>query len=213
MDPLFERRNLNRHVRIPASQMQKNVRPALLAQLKTMYEGVCIPEGFLQPNTMVILEHSLGRTDLVHSGVEYHVLFQADLCMPHAGQVWRGIVELRSKIGVHIRTGPAEVLLPRDLHLGDATFEELKVGQTVEFEVLGAKFQQGDTSIAVLAKLKTAIAPELLAPKSADAEEPILAAPVGSAPAGEQKTVTVVAAAPPPGAVRKRKLNPVVAAQ
>jgi hypothetical protein len=36
MDPLFERRNLNRHVRIPAAQMQKNVRPALLAQLKTM---------------------------------------------------------------------------------------------------------------------------------------------------------------------------------
>jgi len=207
MDPLFERRNLNRVVRIPSAQLQRNVRPALLAQLKTMYEGVCIPEGYCQPDSLVILEHSLGRTDLVHSGVEYHVLFQADICMPHAGQVWQGAVQLRSKIGVHVEVGPAQVLLPRDLHLGDATFEDLKAGQQVEFEVLGSKFQQGDNSIAVLGKLKSAIQPEKPQVR-AETEEPLMAAPVDSAPVGEQKTVTVVAAAPS-AAPRKRKLNPV----
>lgn len=207
MDPLFERRNLTRLVRVPASQLQRNVRPSLLAQLRTQYEGVCIPEGYCNPNSITILEHSLGRTDIVHSGVEYHVLFQADLCMPHPGQIWRGRIDLRSKIGVHLTTGPAQVLLPRDLHLGDPTFDALKNGQEVEFEVLGSKFQQGDTSIAVLAKLKSAIDDAPPPTARASAEEPMLAAAVGEAPAGEQRTVTVVPGAAP---TRKRRLNPKV---
>ena len=206
MDPLFERRNLTRLVRITASQLQRNVRPSLLAQLRTQYEGVCIPEGYCNPNSITILEHSLGRTDLVHSGVEYHVLFQSDLCMPHAGQIWRGRVDLRSKIGVHITTGPAQVLLPRDLHLGDASFDDLKAGQEVEFEVLGARYQQGDTSIAVLAKLKSRIEDAKVERAESAVEEPMLAAPVGGSSGSEQKTVTVVPQAPLP--TRKRRLNP-----
>lgn len=205
MDPLFERRNLNRLVRIPASQLQKNVRPALLAQLRSKYEGVCIPEGFCQPETITILEQSLGRTDLVHSGVEYHVLFQADMCMPHQGQVWKGDVKMRSKIGIHLEIGPVQVLLPRDLHMGDPVFEELKDRQQVEFEVIGSRFQQGDSTIAVLGKLKSVVAQAPLKEVRA-VEEPMLAASTTTAP-GSQKVVTVAptTVAPP----RKRKLNPI----
>ena len=205
MDPLFERRNLNRLVRIPASQLQKNVRPALLAQLRSKYEGVCIPEGFCQPETITILEQSLGRTDLVHSGVEYHVLFQADMCMPHQGQVWKGDVKMRSKIGIHLEIGPVQVLLPRDLHMGDPVFEELKDRQQVEFEVIGSRFQQGDSTIAVLGKLKSVVAQAPLKEVRA-VEEPMLAASTVTAP-GSQKVVTVAptTVAPP----RKRKLNPI----
>jgi len=206
MDPLFERRNLNRLVRIPASQLQKNVRPALLAQLRTKYEGVCIPEGFCQPETITIIEQSLGRTDLVHSGVEYHVLFQADMCMPHQGQVWKGDVKMRSKIGVHIEIGPVQVLLPRDLHMGDSTFEELKDRQIVEFEVVGSRFQQGDSTIAVLGKLKSVVENAPFKAERAEPEEPMLAAPTGQIQ-GSQKVVTVAPAAPT-AAPRKRKLNP-----
>lgn len=207
MDPLFERRNLTRLVRIPSSQLQKNVRPALLAQLRSKYEGVCIPEGFCQPETMTILEHSLGRSDIVSSGVEYQVLFQADLCMPHPGQVWKGQVSLRSKIGVHIDLGPVKVLLPRDLHMGDTTFEDLEANQEVQFEVLGSRYQQGDTSIAVLGKLLSATTPEGAQKIRSEAEEPMMAAPVSRGTQGTQKVVTIVPTEPAPG-LKKRKLKP-----
>ena len=208
MDPLFERRNLARLVRIPSSQLQKNVRPALLAQLRSKYEGVCIPEGFCQPGTITILEHSLGRSDIVSSGVEYQVLFQADLCMPHPGQVWKGQVSLRSKIGVHIDLGPVKVLLPRDLHMGDSTFEDLEAKQEVEFEVLGSRYQQGDTSIAVLGKLLSRTTPEGAQKIRSEAEEPMMAAPVTPSTQGTQEVVTILPTEPAPG-VKKRKLKPV----
>ena len=206
MDPLFERRNLTRLVRIPSSQLQKNVRPALLAQLRSKLEGVCSPEGFCQPGSLTILEHSLGRSDLISSGVEYQVLFQADLCMPHPGQVWKGPVKLRSRIGVHIDLGPIKVLLPRDLHMGDPTFEELAPNQEVQFEVLGSRYQQGDTTIPVLGKLLSATSPEGPGAVRADAEEPMMAAPVRSAAQGTQKVVMIAPTEPAP-TMRKRKLK------
>ena len=171
---------------------------------------MCIPEGYCNPNSITILDHSLGRTDLTHSGVEYQVLFQSDLCMPHSGQIWRGRIDLRSKIGVHLTTGPAQVLLPRDLHLGDANFEELKQGQEVEFEVLGARYQQGDTSIAVLAKLKNVIEDAKVKVEKATVEEPMLAAPVPGGGSSEQRQVVVVPQEP---VMRKRRLNPKVASE
>ena len=129
--------------------------------------------------------------------------------MPHAGQIWRGRVDLRSKIGVHITTGPAQILLPRDLHLGDASFEDLKQGQEVEFEVLGARYQQGDTSIAVLAKLKNVIEDAKVKVEKA-VEEPMLAAPIPGSDTGSEQRQVVVLAQP---TTRKRRLNPKVEAE
>lgn len=129
--------------------------------------------------------------------------------MPHAGQIWRGRIDLRSKIGVHLTTGPAQILLPRDLHLGDPAFEDLKQGQEVEFEVLGARYQQGDTSIAVLAKLKNVIEDAKFKAERAAAEEPMLAAPIPGSDTGSEQRQVVVATPEP----RKRRLNPKVAAE
>jgi hypothetical protein len=142
------------------------------------------------------------------SGVEYHVLFQADICMPHNGQTWKGVVKLRSKIGVHIETGPIEVLLPRDLHLGDQAFDDLMQDMTVEFEVIGHRFQQGDKTIAVLGKLKSVVAqPKTERTPTEPSDEPLLAAPVSTNVESQQKVVTIVPT-PPVMQVRKRKLNP-----
>ena len=105
---------------------------------------------------------------------------------------------------MHIEIGPVQVLLPRDLHMGDPVFEELKDRQQVEFEVVGSRFQQGDSTIAVLGKLKTVVQNAPLKER-AEVEEPMLAAPTSQVQ-GSQKVVTVAPTAPT--VPRKRKLNP-----
>jgi hypothetical protein len=90
--------------------------------------------------------------------------------------------------------------------MGDSTFEELKDRQIVEFEVVGSRFQQGDSTIAVLGKLKSVVENAPFKAERAEPEEPMLAAPTGQIQ-GSQKVVTVAPAAPT-AAPRKRKLNP-----
>lgn len=214
-DPLFERRELVRTVHIDAKFLQRNIQASLLAQLRHKYEGLCVAEGYLQRRSITIVDHSLGRTNLIKGGLDYAVRFQADVCFPHPGQVYRLPVTLKSKIGIHAEQTPIKALLPRDLHLGNVDFDTLKEKEEVELEVVGARFQQGDDSIVVLGKLRTIIRPDLSAPagETEPAMEPLLAAPVPGSDTGDglkKVTVDVAASKAPDQAPRKRRvrLNP-----
>jgi hypothetical protein len=179
------------------------------------YEGVCVAEGFIQRRSITIVEHSLGRTNFIKGGLDYTVNFQCDVCMPHPGQVFRMPVTLKSKIGVHAEMTPIKALLPRDLHIGITDFDTVGEKEEIEFEVVGARFQQGDESIVVLGKLKRTIQaadPSETGPMAADDEMPVIAAPLPGSDADVIKKVTVDTAATkaPDQAPRKRRvrLNP-----
>lgn len=182
MDPLFERRELSKKVHIHSKFLQKNMQASILAQIKMNFEGRCSPEGFIQSNSVVIVDYSLGRTNYIKGGVDYDVKFQADVCMPHAGQKFKAPVTVRSKIGIHAETPPIKVLIPRDLHIGNEEFEGVKVGEEIEFEVIGSQFKQQDKDIVVVARLLSKVAPAVEQPLlSTKVEEstPALAPVVG----------------------------------
>jgi len=129
MDPIFERRELMRNVHLESRNLKRNIYASLLAQLRMKYEGVCVPEGFILPSSITIVEHSLGRSNLIKGGLDYAVRFQAEVCLPHQGQVFKSPINLKSKIGLHAETSPMKILLPRDLHIGMEDFDDIKEGQ------------------------------------------------------------------------------------
>lgn len=214
MDPLFERREMVRNIHVEARFLQRNIAASLLAQLRMKFEGICVAEGYIQRRSISIVEHSLGRTNLIKGGLDYTVKFQADICMPHPGQVFRAPVTLKSKIGIHAEVTPIKVLLPRDIHIGNAEFDEVAEKQEIEFEVIGSRFQQGDESIVVLGKLRETIKPAaesgFSAGDSYSSTEPIIAAPIdGTKGTSEEKRmVTVnVEAAKVAEPVRRKRLR------
>jgi DNA-directed RNA polymerase subunit E'/Rpb7 len=165
MDPLFERREMTKKVHIYSKFLQKNMQASILAQLKMNYEGRCSAEGYIERNSITIVNYSLGRTNYIKGGVDYDVQFQADVCMPHQGQRFKAPVTVISKIGIHAETPPIKVLIPRDLHIGNAEFEQVKTGEDIEFEVIGCKFKQQDKDIIVVAKLLSKVAAPVEAPQ------------------------------------------------
>ena len=100
---LYERRELTRNVHVDARFLQRNILASLVAQLRHKYEGICLPEGYVQPRSITVVEHSFGRTNILKGGLDYSVRFQADLCLPHAGQVFKAPVVLKSKIGLNTK--------------------------------------------------------------------------------------------------------------
>ncbi len=206
MDPLFERRELSKKVHIHSKFLQKNMQASILAQLKMNYEGRCSPEGFIQPNSVVIVDYSLGRTNYIKGGVDYDVKFQADVCMPHTGQKFKAPVTVRSKVGIHAETPPIKVLVPRDLHIGNEEFEGVKVGEEIEFEVIGSQFKQQDKEIVVVARLLSKVAPAvaepLLATKVEEGSAPLQQGPIGDSEVKQIVTTPQEAEKP-----KKRKLR------
>jgi DNA-directed RNA polymerase subunit E'/Rpb7 len=150
---MFERREMTRVMSIPSKHLQRNIQSSLLSQIKSQVEGRCGIEGYVQPQSSTIIEYSLGRINILQSGVKYRVRFQSDICYPSKGQVLTVPITFRSKIGVHAESTPLRVLLPRDLHIGSEEYDKIQEKDEVEFEVLGSEFKQGDESIFVLGKL------------------------------------------------------------
>ena len=195
MDPLFERRELTRNVHINSKFLKKNIQSSLLQQLKTNFEGRCSGEGYIQPNSITILNYSIGRSNYVKGGVDYMVTFQGDICLPHSGQKFRATVSMKSKIGIHAETPPIKVLIPRELHIGNSEFEEVKDQQEIEFEVIGSLFKQQDKYIVIVGRLQSAIkaAPlmPLISPDTVEEIKPVIQSE------GDEKSVVVVQTEPP----------------
>jgi hypothetical protein len=211
MDSLYERRELSRSVHIDARFLQRNIHASLVAQLRHKYEGICLPEGYVQPRSITITEHSFGRTNILKGGLDYSVRFQADLCLPHTGQVFRAPVTLKSKIGLHAETAPIKILLPRDLHIDSPEFNDVEVGHTIEFDVVGTRFQQGDETIVVLGKLRNVIRPAVQKEEAEPEAQQVIAAPVGTGDS-EKRTVSVaVEKTKAPGDARRRRMVRTVA--
>jgi DNA-directed RNA polymerase subunit E'/Rpb7 len=205
MDPLFERRELSKKVHINSKSLQRNIQSSILAQLRMNVEGKCSPEGFIQPNSVTIVDYSLGRTNYIKGGVDYDVRFQADICMPHSGQRFKASVVVRSKVGIHAETPPLKVLVPRDLHIGNEEFESVKVDEEIEFEVIGSQFKQQDKEIVIVARLLSKVAPPVA--------EPLLSTTVSEAPpvlptvTGESEVKQIMTTNVEPEKPKKRKLR------
>lgn len=210
MDPLFERRELVRKVHIHSKFIQRNMQNALLAQLKTKYEGRCSSEGYIQPDSITVLHYSLGRSNYVKGGVDYEVTFQGDVCFPHQGQVFKATANLRSKIGIHAELAPLKILIPRDLHIGNTEFDTVELEQDVEFEVASATFKQQDKDIIIVGRLRTALKAAPLQPLLSAVVEVNVPEVKSIGSTSEEKTV-IVAPTVPEAAKKRRLKKPSVA--
>ena len=204
MDPLFERRELEKKVHIDSKFLQKNMQASILAQLKMNYEGICSAEGFIERNSITLLNYSLGRTNYTKGGTDYDVKFQADVCLPHPGQKLKARVTVRSKVGIHAETPPIKVLIPRDLYFGNDEFAKIEEGQDIEFEVVGSQFKQKDAEIIVVGKLLNTVLEGSVPVPEISTPEPVLVTSTVSQE-GEKQVVIMPTIAEPEK--KKRRLK------
>jgi DNA-directed RNA polymerase subunit E'/Rpb7 len=206
MDPLFERRELEKKVHIDSKFLQKNMQASILAQLKMNYEGICSAEGFIERNSITLLNYSLGRTNYTKGGTDYDVKFQADVCLPHPGQKLKARVTVRSKVGIHAETPPIKILIPRDLYFGNDEFAKIEEGQDIEFEVVGSQFKQKDTEIIVVGKLLNTVLEGSVPVPEVSTSEPVLITP--TTVEGEKQVVIMPTTEPEKKKRRLKKDTP-----
>jgi DNA-directed RNA polymerase subunit E'/Rpb7 len=205
MDPLFERRQLEKLVHIESRFLQKNIKASLLQRLQEIYEGKCQEEGYIQKNSILILNYSVGRANYIKGGINYTVTFQADICLPHEGQRFQAPVKLKSKVGIHAELSPIKILVPRDLHIGNEDFDNIKVDDEIEFEVVGSQFKQEDENIVVVGRLLTKVAPPVEAPLVSTSEQEVETKQEDNVPKSEEGSEMRVVITPQQPEERKRK--------
>lgn len=127
-----------------------NIDTLLTQKLAQKLEGKCSLHGWVLPGSLKILSRSLGY---VESGrftgdIVFHVQVKGTVINPPSGITVTGQVIRKNKMGMYIDyKGAIRIILPRDLHIDDKSYEDVTVGQYVECEIKKSRFQVNDEFI------------------------------------------------------------------
>ena len=119
-------------------------------RIKERLEQKCSPHGYVLPGTLELLTRSAGMVDSGRFSGDWAFLVKAKgrVLHPPEGTSIELEVLKNNKMGVYgIYENAIRVMIPRDLHLGDEEFDQLKVGERIRVEIQKSRFQLRDPFI------------------------------------------------------------------
>lgn len=138
---------------ITSSDVLKDV---LETKLREIHEGKCNANGFVRPGSLKLLGRSMGLAEngRFTANVIYDCKVSCEILHPTVGMTLDVFVIKVNKMGAYAVFEEAiRVLLPRDLHVGNAEFDEIEEGQTVRVVLDRSRFQTKDTFIMAVGRL------------------------------------------------------------
>jgi hypothetical protein len=122
----------------------------LLNKRKERLEQRCSPHGYVLPGTLELLTRSAGMVDSGRFSGDWAFLVKAkgSVLHPPEGTMVEVEVLKSNKMGIYgVYQNAIRIMVPRDLHLGDEEFDELKVGELIRVEIQKSRFQLKDPFI------------------------------------------------------------------
>ena len=123
----------------------------ILHRLKNRIESRCIASGYVKPDSLEILHRSMGTAENGRFTGNYifYVKTRCKVFHPETTTPVECDVIKVNKMGAYVVFDEAmRVLLPRDLHIGNVDFDELKMGDSVNVQILRSRFQTNDPFIS-----------------------------------------------------------------
>jgi len=140
--------------------------------VKNNIEGKCIKEGYVVPNTVVILKRSMGKlnTNQFNGNVLFDVTVGAKICNIPVNSVIKAKAMKLNKLGILAELGPLMIIVPKEIHTAKDPFKDIKPGMEVELLVIGKTFDLNSRVISVYAKLNSEVKKKITVPlrKGAD---------------------------------------------
>jgi DNA-directed RNA polymerase subunit E'/Rpb7 len=128
----------------------------LVDKIRSGLEGQCCTHGYVRPGSTQILARSMGQAEHCRFTGDFlfHCKVRVMCLLPEAGQIVDAQLLKVNKLGAYAlvvdegRVREAmRILLPKDLHLGNAEFEALEEGVIVRARLLRSRFQAKDPFI------------------------------------------------------------------
>ena len=126
----------------------------LINKLKERLEQRCSPHGYVLPGTLELLTRSAGMVDSGRFSGDWAFLIKAKGSVLHPPEGTELEVEVlkSNKMGVYaVYENAIRIMVPRDLHVGDEEFDQLKVGERIRVEIKKSRFQLRDPFIVSVA--------------------------------------------------------------
>ena len=127
-----------------------SVSEILTSKLRKKHEGKCNANGYVKPGSLSIIGRSMGIAEngRFTGNVLYDCKFKCDVLYPVGGAEMDASVIKVNKMGAYTHVDEAiRILLPRDLHIGNVSFDAIEEGRNVRVRIERSRFQVNDPYI------------------------------------------------------------------
>ena len=156
---VYSRCLLTRKVVLPITYIGKNIAEVLEEYIQNNFEGKCVVEGYVKPNSSKIIRHSSGMIER-GSNVVFDLVFECDVCFPVEGMLISCVVKNTVKAGIRAESStdvpsPFVVFVAKDHHYNMQQFNDIQVGDIISVRVIGQRFELNDKYVSIIAELVT----------------------------------------------------------
>jgi DNA-directed RNA polymerase subunit E'/Rpb7 len=154
---VYSRCLITRKIGLPITTIGKNLTENIEENIKANFEGKCVVEGYIKPNSSKIISYSSGMIQRGNN-VLFDVVFECDVCFPVEGMLITCIAKNITKAGIRAESdvdvpSPIVVFIAKDHHYSVAHFTEVKEGDKITVRVIGQRFELNDKYISIIGEL------------------------------------------------------------
>ncbi len=154
---VYSRCMLTKKIVLPISSIGKTLKENIEDNIKIVFEGKCVVEGYVKPHSCKIITYSSG---IIQGGnkVSFEVVFECDVCFPVEGMIIPCVAKNITKAGIRAESAndvpsPIVVFLAKDHHFNSTQFAEVQEGEKINVSVIGQRFELNDKYISIIAEL------------------------------------------------------------
>jgi len=166
LSSIYSRSIINRQVHLPINAIGKNLKPVIEEYVSFHYEGKCVVEGFIKPQSTKIITYSSGTIKRGNI-VSFDVVFECQVCFPVEGTNISCIAKTNTKAGITAESAdekpsPIIVFIARDHHYYSSQFNDVKEGDKINIRVIGQRFELNDKFVSIIGELIRQPKPKLI---------------------------------------------------
>jgi len=154
---VYSRCLINRKIVLPITSIGKNLQEVVEENIKTNFEGKCVVEGYIKPNSCKIITYSSG---IIQRGnnISFEAVFECDVCFPIEGMIISCVAKNITKAGIRAESAtdvpsPVVVFIAKDHHFNAPYFAEIQEGDKISVRVIGQRFELNDKYISIIGEL------------------------------------------------------------
>lgn len=154
---------LTTSINVEIKNIHGDINQILYKLLKKKYEGVCNKDGYVQRDSLQIVNRSIGEVKTINntSYIIYNITYKANIFSPvkntlldiHVNSITKmGIVGyLKDKEEDTIETSPFIVIVPRE-YFNEADIDKISINDKVSVEIIDSRIKYMSKNIQIVAK-------------------------------------------------------------
>jgi DNA-directed RNA polymerase subunit E'/Rpb7 len=157
LQTIYSRCLLTRKIVLSINYIGKNLDDVIEEYIRSNFEGKCLVEGYVKPNSSKIIRYSSGIIERGNN-IVFEVVFECDICFPVEGMLVSCTVKNVVKAGIRAESStespsPIVVFVAKDHHFNNQQFNDIQVGDTITVRIIGQRFELNDKYVSIIGEL------------------------------------------------------------